>query len=765
MRAGHRRPHDDAPRWFGLKENLLRRWPWLLLGWLTIAALCFHSDYRVRAQAGREVNRLAAGLLAAGPSLDLARLAQEPQLQSVTVLDHGEKVLASYRNPAAPSPAGYSTRASRDGLAVEVTASLPGYWASLTGLPLLMLSTLCLVLAVPARRVRDGETPGVFDTQGTPAPLTGTAGAVVLELDSELRIERVSRGVESFGQSTSELLGKPIGDFVERFHPEHPQALKGVKGRGGQRVDSVVSSTPVEGPGGARKIVVTVGQPTATDTGDLRARYFQLERLCDAVCDNARDAVLVLDASSTVLYANLAVSRALGQPQLLGEGLLNLLRPDDRFVFADALQAAIAGETTGVLEFSPQADSKVILEGAFHPIGAYQRHGEALAVGIFRDVSESQRLSAELERTRQRAGHSQKIEALGRMAGGVAHDFNNLLTAMVFNLEAAQASLEDDSPAQPFLQEMNLAMTRAGSVTRQLLLYSRKKPAEPRLVSCHGAVADATRLAGSFLGTTTLSTQLEAERDRVWLDDGQLDQVLLNLVVNAKDAIGGGGSIVITSANDDTEIVLRVTDDGPGVPLELQSKIFEPYFTTKEVGKGTGLGLSTATAIVEKAGGRFTLSSRRGETTFEIRLPVARDSVVPSAVPTGIGTGPRGAAPGVLLVEDEAGIRTLLHRMLETHGYRVTSVGTGTAATDILSSPSSFDVLITDLVLPGVSGPDLAKAFHRRQPEGPVLFISGFPGDTFDETTLGRRDRFLPKPFSQDQLLGALAEMLGEPVG
>lgn len=751
-----------------MKENLLRRWPWLLLGWLTIAGLCLHSDYRVRTQARREVNRLAAGLLATGPALDLARLAQEPQLQSVTVLGDGERVLANYRNPAALSSASYSTRASRDGLTVEVTASLPGYWASLTELPLLMLSTFFLALAVPARRAPQvgRESPPVFDPADITLPAaSGAAGAVVLELDSELRIERVSRGVESFGQSTSELLGKPIGDFVERFHPEHPQALKGVKGRGGQRVDSVVSSTPVEGPGGARKIVVTVGQPTVTDTGDLRARYFQLERLCDAVCDNARDAVLVLDNSSTVLYANLAVSRALGQPRLLGEVLLNLLRPDDRFVFADALQAAIAGETTGVLEFSPQADNKVILEGAFHPIGAYQGQGEALAAGIFRDVSESRRLSAELERTRQRAGHSQKIEALGRMAGGVAHDFNNLLTAMVFNLEAARASLQDDSPAQPFLQEMNLAMSRAGSVTRQLLLYSRKKPAEPRLVSCHGAVTDATRLSGSFLGTTTLSTRLEAERDRVWLDDGQLDQVLLNLVVNAKDAIGQGGSILITSANDGSEIVIRVTDDGPGVPLELQSKIFEPYFTTKEVGKGTGLGLSTATAIVEKAGGRFTLSSRPGQTTFEIRLPVAQDNGEPSTVSTGLGTVPRDTAPGVLLVEDEAGIRALLHRMLETHGYRVTSVGTGTAATDILSSPGSFDVLITDLVLPGVSGPELAKAFHRRQPEGPVLFISGFPGDTFDETSLGRRDRFLPKPFSQDQLLGALSEMLGEPVG
>jgi nitrogen-specific signal transduction histidine kinase/CheY-like chemotaxis protein len=395
-------------------------------------------------------------------------------------------------------------------------------------------------------------------------------------------------------------------------------------------------------------------------------------------------------------------------------------------------------------------------------------------VGIFRDVSEARRLAEELETARQRAGHSQKIEALGRMAGGVAHDFNNLLTTIVFNLEAAKATLEPDSGAAPYLEEMELATDKACSVTRQLLLYSRKKPAEPRLVSCHDAIRDAGRLTQGIRGSVRLQTRLEAGEDKVLLDDGQLDQVLLNLLVNAKDALGKQGLIEIstenktiveeTSGSQQMMVALTVKDNGPGIPKEIQSKIFEPYFTTKEVGKGTGLGLSTALAIIEKAGGQLLLISSPGGTTFQIVLPVAiavpsvkAASPAPPSIPT-------TAEPAVLLVEDETSIRDLLQRLLEQRGYRVTSAATGSAAAEILTSKEVFDVLVTDLVLPGLSGPELAKVFHKTRPGSPVLYMSGFPGDTLDETEIGNNSRFLAKPFSHDQLLGTLRQLLGEPV-
>jgi signal transduction histidine kinase len=750
-----------------------------VLASLAFVVVCARSDYRVRERARAELDkvslRLAAQAAVPGQA-DLSWLSLYPEVRSAVVRD-GSNQLGVYQSPL-PQLAGgadYAVTQERQGIGVELVANLPGWTACRTELPLLILSLVLLVLAAPAPSLSGSDSPLLVVAEDDPltSPSSSGPGNLVLELDSDLRIQRVSRGVESYGYSAEDLLGSPMDKLVKRFHPLHHDSMLGVAHARGGQLDSLVSSSSVQDAEGTlEKVVVTLAPSGGSSGGELQARYSRLQQLCQAICDNARDSILIVDRAATVVYANGSFRAALAGRGGPGQALLNRLRPSHRLAFTNCLQAAIEGAPPSVLEFALEEPATAILEGAFHGLKVSGDVGQAtLAVGIFRDVSEARRLAQELETARQRAGHSQKIEALGRMAGGVAHDFNNLLATIVFNLEAAKANLEADNPTMPYLEEMELAAGKACSVTRQLLLYSRKKPAEPRLVSCHEAIRDAVRLTHGMRGSVRLETRLEANKDQVFLDDGQLDQVLLNLLVNAKDALGRQGTIEISTENrrdgdgDSSKdfVLLRVKDDGPGIPKEIQSKIFEPYFTTKEVGKGTGLGLSTAVAIIEKAGGQLTVVSSSAGTVFEILLPVA-GQVVPKTTPVARVLPAADGERRVLLVEDESSIRNLLQRLLQQRGYSVTSAATGTDAAKILSAKQGFDLLLTDLVLPGVSGPDLAKVFQKTHPGCPVLFMSGFPGDTLDETDIGDNSRFLAKPFSHEQLLATLRLLLGEPV-
>lgn len=737
--------------------------------------LCARSDFVLREQARLQTDRLAQQLVvgtgSASAPLDLSWLALYPEVRSAKVSSRGQ-VLGGYQRSDEPAEASpdYLATSGRDALEVRVETDLPAWPACLGELPLLLLAALLLTVAVPMRAAAPGGDPGPGPAGDALSTLLATQQAVpaslVLELGADMRIERVSRGLDQFGYASEQLLGLPVNNFIERFHPGSHQSHLGVHHASGKHVDSVVSSASIQSESGdLEKVVVTLAPPGSTG---LEARYSSLQRLCQAICDYARDAIVVVDRSTTVVYTNLAFRDASKDKGVVGQSLLQLVRPQHRLLLADTIVAALDGKGGDPgLEMALDSPSTAILEGSFHaltPTGEGGR-GASLAVGIFREVSMARQLADELEKARQRAGHSQKIEALGRMAGGVAHDFNNLLATIVFNLEAARAAMDPEDPAQPYLEEMQLATSRACSVTRQLLLYSRKKPVELCRVSCHQAIHDAERLTQGMRGSVILTKSLKADSEEVMLDDGQLDQVLVNLLVNAKDAIGNDGRIEISTESclldgERPAIRILVKDTGPGIPKEIQSKIFEPYFTTKEVGKGTGLGLSTALAIVEKAGGTMSLASSEAGTAFDIRLPLAAASQ-----PRPLPERPPVAAPAeaaVLLVEDEVSIRNLLHRLLEQCGYRVTSAESGAAAAEILRGSPAFDVLVTDLVLPGLSGPEIAKIFQQSRPGGPVLFMSGFPGDTLDEAQAALNSRFLAKPFSPDQLLESLRQLLGQ---
>lgn len=753
--------------------RLKSRAPWLLLLSFVLLAVSVRSDLALREQARRQADQLAQQLAVSSGevgNLDLSWLALYPEVRTARIDTASGQTLGTYQAADALTDNDrhtYSATSGRDAVEVQLARELPAWPALRTELPLMLLVTVLLALAVPSRPSALPQTNGP-KAGGEPlsllSPVPTVPANLVLELDPDLRIQRVSRGVERYGYTARQLLGLPVADLIARFHPGHPDALVAVAQAAGGQLDSVVSSSTILSDRGAlEKVVVTLAPP---GQAGLTARYAGLQQLCQAICDHARDAVLVLDRSATVVYANIAF-RTLCPGGATGQAILAAINPEHRLCFTNSIQAALEGHSDEILEFS-LTGSAALLEGAFHALSPAEPGGDSLAVGIFRDVAPARRLAEELESARQRAGHSQKIEALGRMAGGVAHDFNNLLATIVFNLEAARAALEAQDPAQSYLGEMQLATDRACAVTRQLLLYSRKKPSQLCRVPCHEAIKNAVRLTQGSRASGALHLHLGASSDEVLLEDGQIEQILVNLLVNARDAMGPQGGIEVSTEGLDFPqpgapgILLRVKDAGPGIPAEIRGKIFEPYFTTKEVGKGTGLGLSTALAIVEKAGGQMTLADTPVGACFEIRLPLAPE---PQAEKTGAEAlpPPVRADAAVLLVEDEASIRHLLHRLLEQYGYQVTSAATGADAAEILGNQSGFDVLVTDLVLPGLSGPELARLFQRSRPGSPVLFMSGFPGDTLDETELSANSQFLAKPFSHEQLLGSLRRLLGQP--
>ena len=387
-------------------------------------------------------------------------------------------------------------------------------------------------------------------------------------------------------------------------------------------------------------------------------------------------------------------------------------------------------------------------------------------------LAESARAALEAE-LRQ----SQRLEAVGHLAGGVAHDFNNVLAAILSYADLA-ADAVDDPDVQADLTSIQHAARRGADLTRKLLQFSRRRPGEASLVDVNDRVGDVTGMLGRTLGEdVTLDTALTAEPTTAIVDPVELDQVLLNLVVNARDAVDPGGTITIGTEVVDLDaaaaeahagaapgryVRLTVTDDGAGMPPEVIEHAFEPFFTTKGRGEGTGLGLSTVYGIVQRHGGHVGAQSVPGEgTTIEVLLPATDDVLaepVPSQVPVANG---EGDGRTILVVEDEDDLRRALRRMLEHAGFRVLDAPDGSSALERHTS-ADVDLLVTDVIMPrGVTGVDVAAGFRSRDNDLPVLFVTGYSDDILEPGELdGHRTRLLQKPFSEADLLEAVDSAL-----
>lgn len=374
---------------------------------------------------------------------------------------------------------------------------------------------------------------------------------------------------------------------------------------------------------------------------------------------------------------------------------------------------------------------------------------------------------------------SRKMESMGRIVGGVAHDFNNILGTMLASVEFLLDDLPGDSSSRADAETIRKSVRRGSDLTQQLLAFSRQQVLEPRVVSLNALVSDTHLMLLRTIGEDiAIGVSLGESLHSVRVDPGQIQQILLNLSVNARDAMPTGGALTIQTRNmtlgDSTPmshsaapagpyVVLTVSDNGMGMSADTMAQIFEPFFTTKPKGRGTGLGLSTVFGIVEQSGGHIRVASALGHgTTFEIFLPAVAERPQRVDEPSGeFSTPPPRGSETILLAEDDAELRTLTARVLTAQGYRVLQASDGIDALRVAKQyDGSLNLLATDMVMPSMGGPDLARELSAKRPGLKVLFMSGYTDDAVGRGELGPGDAFLQKPVDPTMLARRVRQVL-----
>ena len=458
------------------------------------------------------------------------------------------------------------------------------------------------------------------------------------------------------------------------------------------------------------------------------------------IVETTSEGVLLLDHDGRIGYANGRFAEMLGRPvaDLPGTPVTDLVTEADRPAVERALARVPAGGT-GRLELGLRRHGGQAL---WAQVALTARVDEDGVLAMVADVTEQKSIEAQLRQ-------AQKLDAVGQLAGGVAHDFNNLLT--VIDGYAALLIAQADEVSARDLRMIRDAASRAAALTRQLLAFSRTQAAEVCVVDVAGLVAGLEGMLRRLIreDVDLVVTAAITAPLHVWADPGQLEQVLVNLAVNARDAMPDGGTLTIATSRAAGESVLvTVADTGGGMTPEVAARIFEPFFTTKEQGKGTGLGLSTVYGIVTQAGGRIQVDSKPGTgTTFEVYLPVTAALAASSPaepVPQRLATG----TETILFVEDDPAVRTLTERILRTAGYRVLAGVDGRHALEIVRAGSGISLLITDVVMPGMNGRQLADRITAALPGQPVIFTSAHTRGVLTHTGDDPAVAFLEKPYT-----------------
>lgn len=513
-----------------------------------------------------------------------------------------------------------------------------------------------------------------------------------------------------------------------------------------------------------------------------RRQRIEAERALGDIAETIHEAFWILSPDRRrVLYANPAFEKIWGRPlaEIVGAVpavLMEAIHPEDR-ARAEAC-FSLVGEKDVEGEYRilrPEGAPRWVRFRWYVGHGRGDGSGVERVIGTAEDITEARRL-------REQFLQSQKMEAVGRLAGGVAHDFNNLLTIIAGYAELALARLPEAEPARDMVREIRDAGERAAHLTRQLLSFSRKDAARPVLLDLGQVVADLDKMLRRLIGDQISLESLPTHS--LWAveaDRGQVEQALMNLLVNARDALPPqGGRITIAAENlevacgrigpDVVEIPGRyvrvsVTDTGSGMSPEIQARLFEPFFTTKEVGKGTGLGLSTVHSIVRQNGGYIEALSEPGRgSTFRVYLPRAsKDPGTERRSPAG-AAGPDGLAT-ILLVDDSETLRRLCTEILKSGGFRVQAVENGPAALRILGAESAVDLLLSDLMMPGMTGPELLGKALRARPGLRVLLMSGYADPAMGGPGLEAFPgvAVVQKPFTREGLLEKVREVLRLP--
>jgi two-component system cell cycle sensor histidine kinase/response regulator CckA len=546
------------------------------------------------------------------------------------------------------------------------------------------------------------------------------------------------------------------------------------------------SKAPVRGPDGEVEGLVAISRNVTERLRTQEAlrqseeRLRQQSRILNSILDGIGEGVIVIDASGHTLLFNSEAQRVLGAqardvpPEqwaraygvYLADG--RTLVPPGESPLVRAMHGSTRFEMEAIIKNGGVPEARVAVVAT--PLR--NDSGEVTgAIALLRDVTQKRSLE-------QLLVHSQKMEAVGQLAGGVAHDFNNLLAVIEGSGEMALEELTDH-PAREDVADMVTAAKRAASLTRQLLAFSRREAARPEPVQLADVVRDVEKMLRRLIGEhITLLTRLEPDVSLVVADRNQLEQVLINLCVNARDAMPGGGTLCIelrelppedaASLPGTRSVVLSVTDTGTGMEPEVMKRIFEPFFTTKEIGKGTGLGLSMVYGIVTQNGGQISVESSIGRgSAFTIVFPVTSldRARVEGSVPPRTNTPATGT---ILLVEDDPSVRHITARILRRNGYIVVEASRPSEARAFSEAGDDIDLLLTDLVMPEMTGVKLADELTLARPGLRVLYMTGYAGAALNQAQtdlLDPEERIIQKPFTSDALLDRVrAAMLTAPL-
>src|SRR6266540_2797653 len=585
-----------------------------------------------------------------------------------------------------------------------------------------------------------------------------------------------------YGYSAREAVGRPIlhlpadragemagilrrisrGESVKRFETVHLR-------KDGTRIDISLAVSAIRDAAGR----VTGASAIARDIAERKQAEESIQKLLRAV-EQAENVIFMTDPDGQISYINPSFEALYGykREEVLGRTprILKSGQQDAAFytefwsklLSGEGVRGEIVNRARDGRLVTVQMSANAVLDSDGKRVGY---------VAVQHDVTERKLLE-------QQFRQAQKMEAIGQLAGGVAHDFNNLLTAILGYAELLAEKLKDRPREAEDLDEIRKAGERAASLTRQLLAFSRQQVFERKVLDLNCLIAEIEKMLRRLIGEDVdLVTVLDPALAYVWADAGQLEQVVMNLAVNARDAMPRGGKLTIETSNVELDeeyarlhtpvrpgryVMIAVSDTGVGMDAATRSRIFEPFFTTKERGKGTGLGLATVYGIVKQSGGYIWAYSEPGKgTTFKVYLPPADQSLLREEDRVEETLSVRGAET-VLLVEDEESVRTLSRAILESYGYRVLeAAGAEEAIETVQGYPQPIHLLLTDVVMPSMGGPDLASRIQTLRPDVKVLFMSGYTDETvFRHGHLEQGRLFLQKPFTPEALARKLREAL-----
>ena len=617
----------------------------------------------------------------------------------------------------------------------------------------------------------------------------------IISMDQNRRINLFNQGAERiFGYKASEVLGQPLDTILPvRFRGTHRQHEQGFAKSPdtartmGERLEVFgcrKDGTEFPAEVSISKLVLGNEVFFTSIVRDVTERKLAEETLRISeesyrdLVEEARDIIYTSDLTGRFTSLNRAGEQLTGynRQEAVTMNFADVVAPGNLELARKMMARKIAGEPATVyeLEIITKDSRHLILEINSRPI---YRDGEAVAIqGVARDITERRQLEEQLRQ-------SQKMECVGRLAGGVAHDFNNLLTVITGYSELLLKRFAEDTELSWKLEEIRKASKRAGALTYQLLAFSRKQVLQPKLLDINAIVTDVGKMLQRLIGEDIeLVMVLHPAVGQIEADPGQITQIIMNLAVNARDAMPQGGKLSVETANIHLDqeyvrhhlgakpgpyVMLAFVDTGIGMDSDTQQQIFEPFFTTKGSGGGTGLGLATVYGIVKQSGGYITVESEIGlGSTFKIYLPLVdvsgeADTAWSETPSTEMWEG----TEKILLVEDEQAVRELARQVLEMRGYEVLEACDGVEAVSICERVDcAIDLLVTDVVMPQMSGRELAEQLAVSRPEMRVLYMSGYTDDAIVRHGIGDGSaNFIQKPFTPETLAHKVREVLAPP--